>query len=99
MESQRQAASDALKDTVARAEKLLVSGANLDDPLTLNAVTPHFQVLETTFGREVKVTPISVIRPILIVFQLWFSVLHNIHHLAMVRSAPPYLIHRFTSVV
>jgi hypothetical protein len=51
MESSRQAASDALRETVARVEKL---NARMDEPLTLHAVTPHFQVLQTTFAREVR---------------------------------------------
>lgn len=55
MESSRAAAKQALKDTLKRLEKLLPNQGLVDERLTLNAVTPHPQVFETTFGREVSV--------------------------------------------
>ena len=41
-------------DTVGRLEKLVPNEALVNVRLTLNAVTPHPQVFETTFGREVS---------------------------------------------
>lgn len=55
MESSRAAAKEALEDTLGRLEKLIPNQALVDERLTLNAVTPHPQVFETTFGREVSV--------------------------------------------
>lgn len=54
MESSKAAAKEALKDTLGRLEKLVPNSALVDERLTLNAVTPHPQVFETTFGREVS---------------------------------------------
>jgi hypothetical protein len=54
MESSRAAANEALKDTLERLEKLVPNEGLVDERLTLNAVTPHPQVFETTFGREVS---------------------------------------------
>lgn len=54
MESSRAAAKEALKDTLGRLEKLVHNPGLVDERLTLNAVTPHPQVFETTFGREVS---------------------------------------------
>lgn len=54
MESSRVAAKEALEDTLGRLEKLVPNQALVDERLTLNAVTPHPQVFETTFGREVS---------------------------------------------
>ncbi|GBE78107.1 hypothetical protein BKA93DRAFT_784268 [Sparassis latifolia] len=51
MESSRQAAKEALGKVVARLEKV-VPQTKLELPITLHAVTPYPQVLETTFGRE-----------------------------------------------
>ena len=56
MESSKAAAKEALKDTLGRLEKLVPNQALVDEKLTLNAVTPHPQVFETTFGREVSVS-------------------------------------------
>ena len=53
MESNRQAAHEALKDAIAQLERV-VPTAKLDEPLTLNAVTPYPQTLQSTFGREVS---------------------------------------------
>ncbi|KAH9853132.1 hypothetical protein C2E23DRAFT_823386 [Lenzites betulinus] len=51
MESQRKAAADALNESIAQLQAL-VPTANMTEPITLHAVTPYPQVLETTFGRE-----------------------------------------------
>ena len=53
MEGSRQAAHDALKDAIAQLDRV-VPTAKLDEPLTLNAVTPYPQTLQSTFGREVS---------------------------------------------
>ena len=54
MENSKAAAKEALKQTLGRLEKLVPNEALVDEKLTLNAVTPHPQVFETTFGREVS---------------------------------------------
>lgn len=54
MESSKVAAKEAIKDTLGRLEKLVHNPALVDERLTLHAVTPHPQVFETTFGREVS---------------------------------------------
>ncbi|KAI0639147.1 hypothetical protein C8Q77DRAFT_1079714 [Trametes polyzona] len=51
MESQRKAAADAFKEAIAQLHEV-VPKANLTEPMTLHAITPYPQVLETTFGRE-----------------------------------------------
>ncbi|OBZ78950.1 hypothetical protein A0H81_00514 [Grifola frondosa] len=51
MESGRAAARQAINDTIAQLQKV-VPKAKMDDPITLHAVTPYAQVMETTFGRE-----------------------------------------------
>jgi len=51
MESNRQAARDSLLATVQQLENV-VPGAKLDEPITLQAITPYPQVVQTTFGRE-----------------------------------------------
>ena len=53
MESSRQAAHDALKDAIAQLETI-VPHSHFDAPLTLNAVTPYPQTMQSTFGREVS---------------------------------------------
>lgn len=53
METSLESARHALKDALDRLEAV-VPGVHLDEPITLNAVTPHMQILETTFGREVN---------------------------------------------
>jgi hypothetical protein len=54
MESSKVAAKEALEHTLGRLEKLVPNQALVDERFTLNAVTPHPQVFETTFGREVS---------------------------------------------
>lgn len=51
MENNLSEAREALKQAISRVEEV-VPTANLDLPLTLNAVTPFMQTFETTFGRE-----------------------------------------------
>ncbi|KAI0963179.1 hypothetical protein AcW1_000333 [Taiwanofungus camphoratus] len=51
MESSRQAAQEALDEAIAQLEKV-VPHAKMDEPITLHAVTPFPQVVQTTFGRE-----------------------------------------------
>jgi hypothetical protein len=52
MESSRQAARESLAETISSLEKA-VPAMNLDEPMILNAVTPHEQIFRTSFGREV----------------------------------------------
>jgi len=52
METSRQAAIETLKELIAQLEAV-VPKTRMDEPITLNAVTPYHQVFETTFGREV----------------------------------------------
>jgi hypothetical protein len=51
METKLQDARSALKDIIAKLERV-VPETKLDEPMTLHAITPHMQVLETSFGRE-----------------------------------------------
>ena len=52
METSRKAAVDALNEAISRLQEIVPS-ARMQEPITLHAVTPYPQVLETTFGREV----------------------------------------------
>ncbi|KII93637.1 hypothetical protein PLICRDRAFT_399866 [Plicaturopsis crispa FD-325 SS-3] len=51
METSLSAARQALKETIAQLEEV-VPRSKLDEPVTLNAVTPYMQTMETSFGRE-----------------------------------------------
>ncbi|KAI0662572.1 hypothetical protein C8Q70DRAFT_959621 [Cubamyces menziesii] len=51
METSRKAAVDALNEAISRLQEIVPS-ARMQEPITLHAVTPYPQVLETTFGRE-----------------------------------------------
>ncbi|KAI0762650.1 hypothetical protein C8Q74DRAFT_1291421 [Fomes fomentarius] len=51
MESSRTAARDALNECIANLQEA-VPKARIAEPITLHAVTPYPQVMETTFGRE-----------------------------------------------
>ncbi|KAF8898389.1 hypothetical protein BD779DRAFT_1483656 [Infundibulicybe gibba] len=51
METNRASAREALLATIQQLEDL-VPNVDMDEQMTLNAVTPHMQVFETTFGRE-----------------------------------------------
>lgn len=52
METVRKAALDSFKEAISRLEEIVPNVA-LDEPITLHAVTPFPQVVQTTFGREV----------------------------------------------
>lgn len=52
METSLVDARQALKEIIAKLEEV-VPKAKMEAPITLHAVTPHMQVLETSFGREV----------------------------------------------
>lgn len=52
MESSREAARDALYATIEQLKEI-VPNARMEDPITLHAITPYPQVVQTTFGREV----------------------------------------------
>ncbi|KAI0728604.1 hypothetical protein C8Q72DRAFT_833482 [Fomitopsis betulina] len=67
IESSRESARDALNATIEQLKEI-VPNARMADPITLHAITPYPQVVQTTFGRE-----------------LWFAVLHTVHHWSMVR--------------
>ena len=62
MESSRTAARDALNDCIAQLHKV-VPNAKWAGPITLHAVTPFPQVMETTFGREVRLRRHMCLRP------------------------------------
>lgn len=51
MESSRQAAREAIQETIAKL-KAVVPNSKLDAPLSLDAVTPYEQTFQSTFGRE-----------------------------------------------
>lgn len=53
MESSRSAAREALIEAIRQLEAF-VPTAQMDTPITLQAVTPHLQEFQTTFGREVR---------------------------------------------
>lgn len=52
METSLDEARSAMRTALENLETI-VSKVRLDEPITINAVTPHMQILETTFGREV----------------------------------------------
>ena len=52
METSREAARTAIENTIAQLKKVVPS-VSLDAPLTLHAVTPYSQTMQSTFGREV----------------------------------------------
>jgi hypothetical protein len=88
MEASLTTAADALKETIARLE-LIAPSVSVDTPVTLNAVTPYHQTVETSFGREVRTSMLiedMAIRSLKrCIPQLWFCGLHAVHHWAMVR--------------
>ena len=59
MESSRSAARESIQDTIKQLAEL-VPRANMEDPLTLQAVTPFLQEFQTTFGREVSAYDLSI---------------------------------------
>lgn len=52
METSREAARIAIENTIAQLKEI-VPGVPLDAPVTLHAITPYSQTMQTTFGREV----------------------------------------------
>ena len=52
MESSREDARVAIESAIAQVKEV-VPGVPLDTPITLNAITPYSQTMQTTFGREV----------------------------------------------
>jgi len=52
MESSREAALVAIESVMAQVKEV-VPGVPLDAPISLNAITPYSQTMQTTFGREV----------------------------------------------
>ena len=58
MESSREAARTAIEDAIARLKEV-VPGVSLNAPLTLHAVTPYSQTMQSTFGREVTYSKIK----------------------------------------
>lgn len=54
MEQELGAARTALAEMISKLEEI-VPKVKLDEPMTLHAITPHMQVLNTSFGREVKI--------------------------------------------
>lgn len=51
MESSRKDARVAIESAIAQVKEV-VPGVPLDAPITLNAITPYSQTMQTTFGRE-----------------------------------------------
>ena len=60
METSRRAAHDALRECIVRLENMVPS-QKMDEPVTLNAVTPYPQTMQSTFGREVSVRGYSYV--------------------------------------
>jgi hypothetical protein len=59
METSREAARIAIEHAITQLKEI-VPNVPLDAPMTLHAITPYSQTLQTTFGREVlhcNVTP------------------------------------------
>jgi hypothetical protein len=52
METSREAARVAIENTMAQL-KDVVPSVPLNAPVTLHAITPYSQTMQTTFGREV----------------------------------------------
>ncbi|KAI0252639.1 hypothetical protein BJV78DRAFT_1274855 [Lactifluus subvellereus] len=51
METSREAARIAIENAIAQLKEI-VPGVPLDAPVTLHAITPYSQTMQTTFGRE-----------------------------------------------
>jgi len=58
METKLADAGVALKDIISKLEDI-VPRTKLEEPMILHAITPHMQVLQTSFGREVSDLGIS----------------------------------------
>jgi len=61
METSRSAALQALCETIERLRSLQIK--NIDDELTLDAITPYPQALKSSIGREVSVSRAEVQNP------------------------------------
>ena len=61
METSRSAALQALCETIERLRSLQIK--NIDDELTLDAITPYPQTLKSSIGREVSVSRAEVQNP------------------------------------
>lgn len=87
METSREAARIAIENTIMQLKEV-VPGVPLDAPITLQAITPYAQTMQTTFGREVvhhKCRRFGFVdHLILSPSQLWFAELHAVHHWSMV---------------
>lgn len=83
METNRVAARQAMLSSISRLEHI-VPDAEMNAPMTLNAVTPYMQTLQSTFGREVRSFAPCLRNYSLDAYQLWFAVLHCVHHWAQV---------------
>jgi hypothetical protein len=93
MEANLADARVALKDTISKLEKI-VPRTKLEEPMILHAITPHMQVLDTSFGREVSGTGFSTELEFMSVRQqLWFASLHAVHHWSMVCLSSSYSLH------
>ncbi|KAI0005448.1 hypothetical protein BJV74DRAFT_804427 [Russula compacta] len=51
VETSREAARIAIENTIVQLKEV-VPGVSLDAPITLHAITPYAQTMQTTFGRE-----------------------------------------------
>jgi hypothetical protein len=84
METKLSDARVALKDIISKLERI-VPGTKLEEPMILHAITPHVQILETSFGREVSNLGLSSEMELTSFRQqLWFASLHAVHHWSMV---------------
>jgi hypothetical protein len=93
METKLADARVALKDTISKLEKI-VPRTKLEEPMILHAITPHVQVLDTSFGREVSDLGVSTELEFMSVRQqLWFASLHAVHHWSMVCLSSSYSLH------
>jgi hypothetical protein len=94
METSREAARIAIEDTITQLKEI-VPYIPLDAPITLHAITPYSQTMQTTFGREVlhrnAIHSVSLIDHLMsLSLQLWFAGLHAVHHWSMVRVSQIY---------
>ena len=92
MEGSRTAAREALERTIDRLKKTVVAespSTQMDRPVRLEAVTPHLQILRSSFGREVHDVqcPSQKCPALTVCPQLWFASLHAVHHWSMVRRS------------
>jgi len=84
METSKSAARQTLLDGIARLQDV-VPKVNMDESMTLNAITPFLHSYQTTFGREVCSIILPDNQKLIPIYQLWFACLHCVHHWAQVR--------------